>query len=78
MFNLGNPEDTAKLFLDEALRESGPEIPTVPYDELEEEEKDDILNFSVRLSPISINFDIIYIRILTYSNACFMLNPTYD
>tara|TARA_B100001173_G_scaffold309681_1_gene322586 strand:+ start:829 stop:1170 length:342 start_codon:yes stop_codon:yes gene_type:complete len=38
MFNFGNPEDTAKLFLDEALRESGPEIPTVPYDELEEEE----------------------------------------
>ena len=38
MFDFGSPEDTAKLFWGMALAVSGPKLPDVPVDEMEEED----------------------------------------
>lgn len=38
MFNFGSPEDTARLFFDQAVRDMGPGLSDQHYEEMEEEE----------------------------------------
>ncbi len=45
MFNFGDPMDTARLAWDYALRAKGPKVPSVPYDELEEQDLRNMLAY---------------------------------
>ena len=45
MFNFGDPMDTARLSWDYALKAKGPAVPSVPYDELEEQDLRNMLAY---------------------------------
>lgn len=45
MFDFGNPLDTARLSWESALSVTGPKVPSVPYDELEEQDLRNVLAY---------------------------------
>ncbi len=45
MFNFGDPLDTAKVAWNYALNVKGPAVPSVPYDELEEQDLRNVLTY---------------------------------
>lgn len=45
MFDFGDPQDTAKLFWENAVRIQGPRVPDLPYDEMSEQDLRNVFTY---------------------------------
>ena len=45
MFHFGDPQETAKIFWENALRVQGPKVPDLPYDEMEEQDLRNVFTY---------------------------------